>query len=56
MAGIAQALVLNIGTLEPYWVEIMRLALAAAARRAIPVVLDPVGGGAGHACPTATNG
>jgi hydroxyethylthiazole kinase len=56
MAGIAQALVLNIGTLEPYWVEIMRLALAAAARRAIPVVLDPAGGGAGHACPTATNG
>ena len=46
MAGIAQALVLNIGTLDPYWVESMRLALAAASRRGIPVVLDPVGGGA----------
>lgn len=46
MVGIAQALVLNIGTLDPYWVESMRLALAAASKRAIPVVLDPVGGGA----------
>ncbi len=46
MAGIAQALVLNIGTLDPYWVESMRLALAAASRRGIPVVLDPVGAGA----------
>ncbi len=46
MVGIAQALVLNIGTLDPYWVESMRLALAAASMRGIPVVLDPVGGGA----------
>ena len=46
MAGIAQALVLNIGTLDPYWVESMRLALVAASKRGIPVVLDPVGGGA----------
>jgi hydroxyethylthiazole kinase len=25
MAGIAQALVLNIGTLDPYWVQSMKL-------------------------------
>ncbi len=46
MAGIAQSLVLNIGTLEPYWIESMRLALASASARGIPVVLDPVGAGA----------
>lgn len=46
MAGIAQALVLNIGTLDPYWIESMRLALLAATQRGIPVVLDPVGAGA----------
>jgi len=46
MAGIAQALVLNIGTLEPYWIESMRLALQTATERGIPVVLDPVGAGA----------
>jgi len=46
MAGIAQALVLNIGTLDPYWVESMKLALAAATARGIPSVLDPVGAGA----------
>lgn len=46
MAGIAQALVLNIGTLEPDWIVAMRLALAKANARAIPVVLDPVGAGA----------
>jgi hydroxyethylthiazole kinase len=46
MVGIAQALVLNIGTLDPYWIESMRLALIAASKRGIPVVLDPVGAGA----------
>lgn len=46
MVGIAQALVLNIGTLDPYWIESMRLALAVAAKRGIPTVLDPVGAGA----------
>lgn len=46
MAGIAQALVLNIGTLDPYWIESMRLALVTASKRGIPVVLDPVGAGA----------
>jgi hydroxyethylthiazole kinase len=46
MVGIAQALVLNIGTLDAYWVESMKLALTAARARGVPVVLDPVGAGA----------
>lgn len=46
MVGIAQSLVLNIGTLDPYWVQSMKLALAAAKAKGIPVVLDPVGAGA----------
>lgn len=46
MVGIAQALVLNIGTLDPAWVQAMQLALQAARLRGIPVVLDPVGAGA----------
>lgn len=46
MVAIAQALVLNIGTLDPYWVGSMKLALVAAVEREIPAVLDPVGAGA----------
>jgi hydroxyethylthiazole kinase len=46
MVGLAGALVLNIGTLEPDWVEAMVLAGRAANARGIPVVLDPVGAGA----------
>jgi hydroxyethylthiazole kinase len=46
MVAIAQSLVLNIGTLEPAWIESMRLALGAASQRGIPTVLDPVGAGA----------
>lgn len=46
MVAIAQSLVLNIGTLDPYSVQSMKLALAAAAQRGIPSVLDPVGAGA----------
>jgi hydroxyethylthiazole kinase len=46
MAGIAQALVLNIGTLDPAWVHAMGIALKTARARGIPVVLDPVGAGA----------
>jgi hydroxyethylthiazole kinase len=46
MASIAQSLVLNIGTLEPYWIESMGLALQVAQQRGIPSVLDPVGAGA----------
>lgn len=46
MARLAGAVVLNIGTLQPEWVESMRLALLAARGRGTPVVLDPVGAGA----------
>jgi hydroxyethylthiazole kinase len=46
MAGLAAALVLNIGTLSPHWVDAMLLAGRAANERGIPVVLDPVGAGA----------
>jgi hydroxyethylthiazole kinase len=46
MAALAQALVLNIGTLEPYWIESMRRALEIATLKGIPTVLDPVGAGA----------
>ena len=46
MVAIAGALVLNIGTLSPDWVEAMLLAGRAANERGVPVVLDPVGAGA----------
>jgi hydroxyethylthiazole kinase len=46
MAAIAGALVLNIGTLSPHWVEAMLLAGRVANDRGTPVVLDPVGAGA----------
>jgi hydroxyethylthiazole kinase len=46
MAAIAGALVLNIGTLSPHWVDAMIAAGRAANERSIPVVLDPVGAGA----------
>lgn len=46
MAGIASAVVLNIGTLTPEIVEAMKLAAIRANERGIPVVLDAVGVGA----------
>ncbi len=46
MAAIAGALVLNIGTLSPHWVEAMIAAGKVANARGVPVVLDPVGVGA----------
>jgi hydroxyethylthiazole kinase len=46
MAGLAQALVLNIGTLSGEWIEAMSLAARIARKRGIPIVLDPVGSGA----------
>jgi hydroxyethylthiazole kinase len=46
MATAAGALVLNIGTLSPAWVEAMLLAGRAANSAGVPVVLDPVGAGA----------
>ena len=44
--AISQALVINIGTLSPRWVEGMRLAAIRARAENIPWVLDPVGAGA----------
>jgi hydroxyethylthiazole kinase len=44
--GIADALVVNIGTLSPAWVRSMELAAARAAELGKPWVLDPVGAGA----------
>lgn len=46
MAGIAGALVLNIGTLSAVWVDAMVLAGRQANRKGVPVVIDPVGAGA----------
>jgi len=46
MAGMADALVLNIGTLSSVQVEAMLVAGETANARGIPVVLDPVGAGA----------
>jgi len=46
MVALAGALVLNIGTLSPHWVEAMIAAGRAANANGLPVVLDPVGAGA----------
>src|SRR2546428_1931872 len=46
MAALAGALVLNIGTLSPPWVEAMVAAGRAGNSGGVPVVLDPVGAGA----------
>lgn len=46
MQAICQALVINIGTLNEYWVESMILAVAAANQNNKPWILDPVGAGA----------
>lgn len=46
MTQLSSALVLNIGTLSPYWVESMRMALEVAQKKKIPIVFDPVGCGA----------
>jgi hydroxyethylthiazole kinase len=46
MVALAGALVLNIGTLSPHWVDAMLAAGKAANARGVPVVLDPVGAGA----------
>jgi len=46
MAGLAAALVLNIGTLSGPWIEAMKIAARAARKKGIPIILDPVGAGA----------
>lgn len=44
--GVASALLINVGTLTPVWVESMTLAASTARRLGKPWVLDPVGAGA----------
>lgn len=46
MVSIAGALVVNIGTLDAYWVESMQKAILQAKNLQKPWVLDPVGAGA----------
>ncbi len=46
MVSLAGALVINIGTLTPDWIEAMFLAGKRANALGVPVVLDPVGAGA----------
>jgi hydroxyethylthiazole kinase len=46
MVRLAGALVINIGTLSPHWVDAMLAAGKAANGVGVPVVLDPVGAGA----------
>ena len=46
MTRLAGALVINIGTLSPRWVEAMLMAGKTANAVGVPVVLDPVGAGA----------
>ena len=46
LLAVASALVLNIGTPDQAWLDSMFLAGECAARRGVPVVLDPVGAGA----------
>ncbi len=46
MVSIAGALVLNIGTLQPEWVDAMKLAAKKAVSLNKPIILDPVGAGA----------
>jgi hydroxyethylthiazole kinase len=46
MVSFAGALVLNIGTLTPYWIDSMLKAGRRANELNIPIILDPVGSGA----------
>jgi hydroxyethylthiazole kinase len=46
MVAIAGALVVNIGTLSPLWVEGMKKAMRVAEKLGKPIILDPVGAGA----------
>ena len=46
MVAIASVLVINMGTLNPQWVEGMITAGKAAVKKGIPVIFDPVGVGA----------
>ncbi|MPQ43046.1 hydroxyethylthiazole kinase [Clostridium tarantellae] len=41
--SVSNGLLINIGTLEPYTIESMKLALECALKRKVPRVIDPVG-------------
>lgn len=46
MVSLASSLVINIGTLDPRWIESMLIASNEAKKKSIPIVFDPVGAGA----------
>jgi hydroxyethylthiazole kinase len=46
MVNIANALVINIGTLSDTWIQAMQKATSQAKEVGVPIVLDPVGAGA----------
>lgn len=46
MTSLADALVINIGTLSSPWVDAMHKAISMAKSKNIPIILDPVGAGA----------
>jgi len=46
LLSIANALVINIGTLDKTWIESIALAQTIAHNRQIPIIFDPVGAGA----------
>lgn len=45
VTAISNALVINMGTLDSYWIKSMLLAMQAAYEKSIPIILDPVGVG-----------
>jgi hydroxyethylthiazole kinase len=46
IVAIAQALVINMGTLDQSWTESVKIAQALAIKKNIPIIFDPVGAGA----------
>ena len=46
LVSAASALLINIGTLDEYIIQAMMLALSAAKKNNVPILLDPVGSGA----------
>ncbi len=43
---LAQALIINIGTLDTHWLSSMHTAMRVAKEQSIPIIIDPVGAGA----------
>ncbi len=46
ITALANALVINIGTLDPNWIESIEIAQQTAHQHSLPIVFDPVGAGA----------